>query len=206
MDGLLLDTETIAISTFIEACKEYEFQPDMSVYYKCIGVDWSTTLEILSKGYDNTFALEPITNLWKKKMDQEMLEKPIRTKTGALKLLTYLEEEDVKMAVVTSTRTEIAQRVLSIAKMDCFFLFIIGGDQIVKNKPNPEIYLTACHKLDEEPMECLALEDSDNGVLAAFHAGLEVIQVPDLVPPSTEVRTLGHKIVGSLEEVENLLK
>ena len=202
----MLDTETIAISTFVEACKEYGFQPDMSVYHKCIGVDWSTTKKILSKGYGNTFALEPITNLWKEKMDHEMLVKPIRTKKGALKLLTYLEEEGVKVALVTSTRTEIAQRALYNAKMDCFFLFIIGGDQVSKNKPNPEIYLTACHKLSEEPIKCLALEDSDNGVLAAFHAGLEVIQVPDLVPPSMEVKTLGHKIVESLEEVENLLK
>lgn len=202
----MLDTETIAISTFIDACKEYEFQPDMSVYYKCIGVDWETTLEILSKGYGKDFALEPITDLWAKKMSQEILEKPIPIKTGALKLLEYLEEEHVKMAVVTSTRTEVAQRALSNAKMDCFFVFVLGGDQVVKSKPNPEIYLTACHILNEEPIKCLALEDSDNGVLAAFYAGLEVIQVPDLIPPSTEVETLGHKIVGSLEEVENLLK
>jgi len=206
MDGLLLDTESIAISTFVEACKEYKFQPDMSVYHKCIGVDWSTTLEILSKGYGNNFALEAITNLWKEKIDQEMLGKPMRTKTGVLKILTYLEKENVKMAVVTSTRTEIAQRALYNAKIDRFFLFIMGGDQIITSKPNPESYLTACHILDEKPSECLALEDSDNGVLAAFHAGLEVIQVPDLLPPSTEVRTLGHKIVESLEEVKNLLK
>jgi len=206
MDGLLLDTERMSISTFIEACREHDFEPDMSVYYKCIGVDWGKTKEILSAGYGEAFPLELITELWTKKMDRETTEKPIPMKTGAFSLLKYLEKEDIKMAVVTSTRTDIAKRELSNAKISHFFLFILGGDQVMKGKPDPEIYLTACRKLDEEPLKCLALEDSDNGTSAAFHAGLEVIQIPDLVSPSADVRNLGHRIVGSLVEVENLLR
>ena len=206
MDGLLLDTETVSISTFIAACREYEFEPDISVFYKCIGVNWATTQEILSKGYGSAFPLEAVSELWQKKMEQETTEKPIPVKSGALSLLKYLEKRKVKKAVVTSTGAEIARRELSNTGIEQFFGFILGGDQVTQSKPDPEIYLAACRRLGEEPAECLALEDSNNGVLAAFRAGMKVIQVPDLVLPSAEVKALGHKIVESLAEVENLLR
>ncbi|MFC1954633.1 HAD family hydrolase [Chloroflexota bacterium] len=206
MDGLLLDTETIAIATFIAACQEYAFDPDLNVFHKCIGVDWETTKEIMSVEYGSSFPLKDVTDLWGKKMDQEMMQKPIPLKVGAFNLLQYLEKEDVKIALVTSTRKEIARKELSNAKIGNFFDFILGGNEVLRGKPNPEIYLTACQKLNEEPINCLALEDSDNGVLAAFHAGITVIQIPDIVQPSAEVKALGHKVMRSLVEVENMLK
>lgn len=206
MDGLILDTEAIALSTFVQTCREHNFEPDLSVFYKCIGVDGAATRQIMSEGYGKAFPLESVAELWGKKMDLETTEKPIPLKTGVLSLLKYLDKEQTKMALVTSTRRAKAQRELTNAGVAHFFSLILGGDQVTKGKPDPEIYMTACEKLHEEPAKCLALEDSDNGVKAAFHAGLRVIQVPDLVPPSDEVRALGHIIKGSLAEVENMLK
>ncbi len=66
MDGLILDTETIAISTFIQACREHAFEPDISVFHKCIGVDSAATKKIMAEGYGTDFPLEAITGLWKK--------------------------------------------------------------------------------------------------------------------------------------------
>ena len=121
-------------------------------------------------------------------------------------MLRYLEKEGVKKVIVTSTRQESARRWLANTEILHFFHFVLGGDQISNGKPDPEIYLTACHKLDEKPLNCLALEDSGNGVLSAFNAGLVVIQVPDLVQPSADVRALGHRIAKSLVEVEEILR
>jgi HAD superfamily hydrolase (TIGR01509 family) len=112
----------------------------------------------------------------------------------------------VKKAVVTSTNHSLAVKILTNAKINRYFDFVLGGDQISKGKPNPEMYLTACERLGEKPGDCLALEDSDNGVISAFEAGLTVIQVPDLVEPSAKVKALGHKVMQSLEEVLALLE
>ena len=83
---------------------------------------------------------------------------------------------------------------------------MIGGDQIVNGKPHPEIYLKACQKLGKTTSDCLALEDSENGVRSALAAGLTVIQIPDLVPPSEEVKSFGHLILESLADVEMLIR
>ena len=53
-------------------------------------------------------------------------------------------------------------------------------------KPNPEIYQLAAQRLKLPANHCLALEDSNNGVLAALNANMMTIQIPDLVPPLAE--------------------
>jgi HAD superfamily hydrolase (TIGR01509 family) len=206
MDGLLLDSERIALSTFVDSCKEHNFKPNMEVYHKCIGTNASTTREILLEGHGDNFPYEAIAKLWARKYREEALHKPVPMKEGVLSLLQYLKQEGVRIAVVTSTRKRNALIKLSNAKILHFFDFVLGGDQVSNGKPNPEVYLTASQKLNEPPTKCLALEDSDNGVLAAHNAGLTVIQVPDLKEPSVEIEALGHLIVKSLVEVEGILR
>jgi HAD superfamily hydrolase (TIGR01509 family) len=207
MDGLLLDSESIALATFIEACREYGFEPsNMEPYYRCIGTNWATTREILIDGYGQDFPLDAISEIWGEKYHRETLTKPVPMKEGVLKLLQYLEGKGVKKAIVTSTRKENAMIKLTNAEILDFFTFVLGGDEITNGKPHPEMYLMAAEKLVVAPAACLAIEDSDNGVLAAFNAGLVVIQVPDLKQPSDEVRALGHIIAASLVEVEGMLK
>ena len=206
MDGLLLETERIALATFISTCKEFGFDPDLQVYYQCIGTTSLVTKIILKDGYGDSLPADAIIQSWNRKFLEETSNKPIPLKAGALNLLKYLEKERVKKVVVTSTRQESARKWLGNAEILHFFDFVLGGDQVLNGKPHPEIYLSACHRMNEEPPDCLALEDSDNGVLSAYKAGLVVIQIPDLVQPSINVRGLGHRIVKSLDEVETLLR
>jgi HAD superfamily hydrolase (TIGR01509 family) len=205
MDGLLLDTERIALDAFVASCRECNFEPDIGVYTRCIGTTSHMTREILTTGYGPGFPFETISGIWKKRYLEEVLTKPVPLKPGVLALLKQLDKLGVKKAVVTSTERELAKIKLTNAGIEHFFLFILGRDQVSQGKPNPEIYLTACRMLNEAPSDCLALEDSENGVLAAHSAGLTVIQVPDLVKPSEKIIALGHRIVNSLEEVPSLI-
>jgi HAD superfamily hydrolase (TIGR01509 family) len=206
MDGLLLDSERVAIDTFVDACRECDYEPDLSVYYRCIGTTFDRVQDIMREGYGREFPIEKIIPRWERLYHDFAAIKPIPLKAGAQGLLTYLEKSGVRKVVVTSTYHESASRRLANAKIARYFDFILGGDEISHGKPDPEIYSTACRKLSEEPAGCLALEDSDNGVLSATGAGLTVIQVPDLVTPSPKVKSLGHRIVGSLADVTKMLQ
>lgn len=205
MDGLLLDTETISRDTFIQACAEYNYRPDLTAYYTCIGTNTARVKQILSDGYGRDIPFEAVYRLWKDMYNRIVVNEPVPLKSGALELLQRLASGDTKTAVVTSTERALALRKLANAGIDRFFDFVLGGDQVARSKPEPDMYLTAVSSLSEVPADCLALEDSDNGVLSACRAGLTVIQVVDLVQPSEEVRALGHRIVKSLDEVTELL-
>ena len=207
MDGLLLDSEAIALATFIEACRECDYEPnDLEPYYQCIGTNWPKATETLINGYGKDFPFDAISEVWGDKYHEETLTKPVPLKDGALDLLRYLEGNGIKKAVVTSSRKENSLIKLTNAGLLRFFEFVLGGNEIANGKPHPEMYLTAAEKLNVVPHKCLAIEDSDNGVLSADGAGMTVIQVPDLKAPSDEVVALGHIIVASLVEVEAMLK
>jgi beta-phosphoglucomutase-like phosphatase (HAD superfamily) len=105
------------------------------------------------------------------------------------------------MAIATSTRYHDAVNALESAGNRDYFKFVIGGDHVTNSKPDPEIYLKTAYKLDVDPKECIVFEDSENGVKSAHAAGMNVIQVPDLAPPSEEIKRLGHRIYDSLEMV-----
>jgi beta-phosphoglucomutase-like phosphatase (HAD superfamily) len=77
---------------------------------------------------------------------------------------------------------------------------------VVNGKPAPDLFLLAADKLGIDPSQCLVLEDSEAGVVAAHRAGIEVWVVPDLKPPSPAVEKLTQGRFASLAAVEKRLR
>ena len=75
-----------------------------------------------------------------------------------------------------------------------------------RGKPHPDPFLRAAERLGVEPEFCVALEDSYNGVRAASGAGMMTIMVPDLLPPTSEMRELCVGIVEDLHAVHDLMR
>ena len=77
---------------------------------------------------------------------------------------------------------------------------------MIKNsKPAPDIYLKACEELGEAPENCIAVEDSKNGILSAHNANMSVIMIPDLWQGETEIDKLLFAKLKSLGEIESVL-
>ena len=201
MDGLLLETEAIAIKAFEEACATFGQPMKKEVYLCCIGTNEKRSKKILMEGYGKDFPIEEIIKLWNEKYHERAVEQPVPLKTGVTTLLNLLKENGILAAIATSTAYDLAVKKLNNAEILNYFKEIVSGDMVHQSKPHPEIYLTAAAKIGMNPDKCIALEDSETGVRAAIAAGMKVFQVPDLIQPSAEIRQLGHTIVASLEEV-----
>ena len=201
MDGLLLDSERIALDTFLEACDHFQLGNQFDVFCRCIGTSRARSLEVIGEGFGERVHQEEFWSVWDVKYKASKAWEAIPLKAGVIPLLRRLSDARIPLAVATATRTDEAKvKLASVGLLDYFFT-IIGGDQVVRGKPDPDIYLRAAEALGVDPARCLALEDSENGVKAATAAGMTVIQVPDLVQPSAELRRLGHAVHTSLEEV-----
>ena len=77
---------------------------------------------------------------------------------------------------------------------------------VTRSKPAPDIYLRAAELLGVAPQECMALEDSPNGIRSAAAANLRVIMVPDLVMPNLELRELTVTVQSDLFGVQKFLE
>ena len=110
-------------------------------------------------------------------------------------LLEKLKADKIKCGVASSTKTELVNRYLGKAGLDEYFDVIIGGEQVMVSKPEPDIFICACERLNVSPGKALVLEDSENGIRAAKAAGIPVICVPDLKEPSKECRRMVTAIV-----------
>lgn len=95
---------------------------------------------------------------------------------------------------------------LSAVNLAGRFDAIVGGDEVAHGKPAPDIFLEAARRLHVPPTNCIALEDSENGVRAAHAAGMRVIMVPDLKLPDDDIRALAHRVLPSLHEAQQALR
>ena len=73
------------------------------------------------------------------------------------------------------------------------------------SKPDPEIYQKAIKSLNLKPEDCIAVEDSPNGIRSAFAANLKVIMIPDKIQPTEEIKQKTFKIYKNLSEIKEIL-
>ncbi|AML50203.1 HAD family hydrolase [Falsihalocynthiibacter arcticus] len=197
MDGLLLDTERLTILCYQRAADDVgliDFEP---VLLGLIGVRRKESEDILRARIDDLAIFEAF--LEKSTANSAAIKiEDIPIKAGAVELLKGLKEKGLPCAVATSTQTEKARHHLEVSGLLGFFETVTGGDQVVSPKPAPDIYLRAAKSLGLGATDCAAFEDSDPGTRAAVASGARVVQVPDILQPSPEVRALGHVIAPTL--------
>ncbi len=87
-------------------------------------------------------------------------------------------------AVATSTRRDRAEAQLAQQGLLQRFAALVGGNEVERGKPEPDIFLLAASRLSVAPEDCVVLEDSEPGVRAALAAGMMPIMVPDMHAPS----------------------
>lgn len=204
MDGLLLDSEKLALETFRETCVTFNLGDQSNLFVQSVGTNMELGKSILKIGLMGIAGFEQFEEFnaaWGDAYGKVTRERPVPLMSGVEELLRHIESIGVPMAVATSTITDHAQEKLGSSGILDFFDAIIGGDQVRQSKPAPGIYLKAAFELSSDPNKCLAFEDSANGVKAALAAGMTVVQIPDLVQPDEELLKMGHIVLGNLAEV-----
>lgn len=206
MDGLLLDTERIVLDGFLHACRIHEVPPNPDAYHRCIGTTVERTRELLIENHGPDFPYDAIVASWNDYCDEHLVRRPPPLKPGAREVLERVRRLAIPCALATSTWDPEASDRLASVGLDRFFTAKVTGDRVSKGKPDPEPYRTAIHLLGVDPTRAWALEDSTHGVRSALGAGLRVFQIPDLVPPDPSTLALGHTVLDSLFDIDDLLR
>ena len=123
-----------------------------------------------------------------------------------VRLLDFLHEKGIKVAVATATDPKRAKEYLSQIGIYDKFDKVCCATMVKNGKPEPDVYLYACEQIGEKPEDCVAVEDSPNGIRSAYRAGLKVIMVPDLTGPDEEVNGMLTACVNNLSELKALIQ
>ncbi len=204
MDGLLLDTERVCMRVFKQACETVGQPFYEDVYLSIIGRNSAGIETIFRQAYGEHY--EALHAEWRVSYDAIVKHQAIPVKQGVIELLNWLKENGIPTAVATSTHREVATIKLQLAGLYHYFDNLTCGCEVSHGKPDPEIYLLAASRLNVEPTQCIAFEDSNNGVRSAVAAHMTTYQIPDLVEPCGEIKALGHAIMPSLTDVLAYLK
>ena len=204
MDGVILDSETISDKTWLITQDEMNVKTDKDYINMCRGSNHNDTLQILhdvfGEGFDSECFLKRATELFHQIEETD----GIPLMPYAREILEYLKPK-YRLALASSTNGVAVKRQLTNAGVIQYFETLTTGDQVVHSKPDPEIYIKACHSLGLEPEECVAVEDSPNGIRSAAAAGLKVIMVPDKIQPFPEIELLCWQICITLKSLEEFL-
>ena len=204
MDGLLVDTETVVFAAMQHVAAEIGGAMPFSTFQRMVGLTHASSDLILMEHFGEGFDLEAWSAAVSVYFRQEQAA-GIALKSGVVEILDELDRLGLPRAVATSSSRYAVEQSLGAHGLLSRFDAFVTREMQAHGKPHPEPFLKAAAALGVAPQDCLALEDSHNGVRAAHAAGMMTIMVPDMLDPTEEMTTLTVRIAADLHEVRALL-
>ena len=205
MDGVIFDSERAVMNCWIELAKKYGIKDIEEPYLACTGPNDAKTREIMLDAYGEDFPYDEYAKeasvMYHERYDGGRL--PM--KPGVKEILTFLKDNGKKIALASSTRRQTVVNRLRDAGILDYFDKIVTGDMVSRSKPEPDIFLLACEKIEVKPERAYAIEDSYNGIRAASAGNLRPIMVPDLLPSNEEMEGMAETVLSNLIDVAEYL-
>lgn len=203
MDGTLIDTEKYYNICWYEAITKFGYAITREEALDLRSLGRPHVYRFFEEKYGKGFPYEEV-RAYRKQIMEEMLKRDgIEVKPGAKELLSWLKSRHIRCIIATATDLERTKRYLKQAGLASYFDELISATMVKEGKPSPDIYQFACKRAGREPKDCIAIEDSPNGVRSAAAAGCHVFMVPDLSEPDDATRALCDGVFASLAELQN---
>lgn len=200
MDGVMIDSEPLWKIAIIRIMKNY-------------GYDFTIQKCNETKG----MRVDEVTAYWKNKllanfdsniMATEIVEEVIslikekgEPMDGLILVLKKAREKNLKIGLATSSSYQIIKAVLDKLNVENYFDVIQSAELEDFGKPHPQVFITTAVKLGVTPINCLVIEDSLNGVIAAKAAKMKVIAIPEKEERNLPQYSIADNILNSLQEV-----
>lgn len=178
-DGLILDTESPIYYAILDTYQQYGFDLPMDDYTYCIG-----------SYEDNNHFLRKLEDKVQKPLDIEFLSSQINTKMmqkinsasalpGVVDLLEQAKKLGLQCIVASSSDLAWVDTHLQRLAIRHYFSHLCTSDDVQRVKPEPDLFLLALERGNISANEAIIFEDSSNGIVAAYRAGIFRVAVPN---------------------------
>jgi beta-phosphoglucomutase len=179
LDGVVVFTDKYHYRAWKELSDENGWLFSEEVNHRCRGVPRMESLEVILRhnhvelGHEQKLALAARKNRRYVELLQSIGQGDIYP--GVVGFLERLRARGLKIGLCSSSRN--AQMVLDNLHLTAWFDAVVTGDQVVRAKPDPEIFLLGAQRLGVEPGVCVVFEDAPSGIAAALAAGMRCVGV-----------------------------
>jgi beta-phosphoglucomutase family hydrolase len=176
MDGVLIDSEPLHVKVETAMFNELNIPLSQNMYSRFAGTTslsmWNSLVEefhIDKKPEELAFASN------NRFIDELKNSKNVTLFEGVVDVLENLKKKNISVALASSSSIDIVNVILDRFNLRTYFNAIVTGTDVKHSKPHPEIFLLAAKRLNIPPSDCIVVEDSTNGVLAAKYAGIHCV-------------------------------
>lgn len=206
MDGLLIDSEKVYLINALKTSEVYGYGLSREFIISTIGLNATETRKRYLQVNGEDFPFEEFMEKEWVFHEEYLRNNPMEKKKGVDELFEFLDSNHIQKALATSTSRKHALSYLESVDLENCFDHIVFGDDLTESKPRPEIYLKAISAFPYEKDEIFAFEDSSNGILSAYNAGLNVIHIPDISYVSDEVKEKSFIVLDDLTQAIKLIQ
>lgn len=204
LDGVIVDTEQVWDEVREELVADWGGRYSRDAQQAMMGMssgEWSRFMH-------DSLGLEQSPREINDEVVRRMLERYRRALPlieGAVDVVRDLSRS-FPLAVASSSNRSLIDTVLETAGIAGCFSATVSSEEVERGKPSPDVYLEAARRLSVVPQDCVAVEDSANGIRAAAAAGMRVIAFPNLhFPPGLDALDLAAEVIGSLADLPGLM-
>lgn len=175
MDGVIIDSEPMHNATLAGIMKEYHIDTDAEYMYTLSGLNINAMFQKITKEKGLSVPVDIFVNKYIEKILSHIQTNKLESINGIYELLINLKKNNIPTAVASSSPMDFIKANIDKLHFNAYFKFLLSGNEVKHGKPAPDIYLAAAKRLAVPPQDCVVLEDSHNGVLAAKSAGMTCI-------------------------------
>lgn len=179
LDGVIVTTDDYHYQAWKTLADRESIHFDRAINERLRGVGRRESLDIILEKSDKKYTDEQKNNMTDEK--NAIYRDSLNALTssdilpGVTQLLHSLKARGVKIAIGSSSRN--TPTILDKIGLGDFFDTVVDGNMISRSKPDPEVFLSAAKRLNEDPRQCVVIEDADAGIASALSAGCKAVGV-----------------------------
>ena len=166
MDGLMFGTEQVYVDGFLDAGRKLDIPITTGLLALLRGTGIAECRQIFNNAIPGGY-YDTARAICLDYVDQYLQTRGVPVKPGLTEVLTWLQARHIPAVLATSTARDKAMKLLDMAGIREYFAGFTFGTEVAHPKPAPDIFLAAAAAADADPMHCVVLEDSRNGLRAA---------------------------------------
>ncbi len=207
LDGLMADSEPLSWWAWEQVLACYGHRLDAHTFSSLQGLRVEDYVALICARFSLPISPEEALAI-RERLVLEAIPTRLQAQPGLYQLLDELEARGLPLGIATSSSREHARLSIQTLGIGERFQALATGDEVLKGKPAPDLYLIAAERLGVSPTRCLALDDSPRGIEAAIAAGMFAVAVPtvwtaSLEFPGCRICSSLHEVAASLDELLN---